>query len=186
MRGVLSTAGCGNGNRGACVSKDSDQRIKTSWFADPWFRMAGIDGVFNPFGYEPIVSGSLLDIERPFVIAHELAHARGYPAEDDANLIAFFATALSKDPKLQYSGWLSLWLYLRTRQLDQLLNAGPRSDIARIVERIRSGEIRWISNFQTAVLDWYLKTNNVPEGIRSYSRVVLLAAGTEPYWNRFQ
>jgi hypothetical protein len=162
------------------------QRVKSSFFVNPWFRVAGVDGLFNPFGQEPLVSNTLLAIERPFVIAHELAHVRGYPNEGEANLIAVFATILSNDPHLQYSGWLNLWLYLRTRELDRLLDPGPQQDLQGIFERARREQIRWISNLQTAVLDWYLKANRVEEGIRSYSQMVVMAAGTEPYWERFR
>jgi hypothetical protein len=162
------------------------QRVKSSFFVNPWFRVAGVEGLFNPFGQEPLVSNTLLDIERPFVIAHELAHVRGYPNEGEANLIAVFATIVSNDPHLQYSGWLNLWLYLRTRELDTLLDPGPQQDVQRVFERARREQIRWISNLQTAVLDWYLKANRVEEGIRSYSQMVVMAAGTEPYWGRFK
>ncbi|HYR88362.1 MAG TPA: DUF3810 family protein [Terriglobia bacterium] len=164
----------------------ASSRIKSSRFGNPWFHMAGIEGVFNPFGHEPIVSDTLLDSERPFVIAHELGHVRGYPSESDANLIAVLATVMSDDPALQYSGWLNLWQYLRYPEIDTLLDAGPRQDLQRIFERARRERVRWISNIQTVILDWFLKANSVDEGIRSYSRVVLLAAGTEPYWNRFR
>jgi hypothetical protein len=164
----------------------ASSRIKNSRLANPWFHMAGIEGVFNPFGHEPIVSNTLLDVERPFVIAHELGHVRGYPNEGDANLIAVFATIMSEDPVLQYSGWLNLWQYLRYPEIDTLLDAGPRQDLRRIFERARNEQVRWITNIQTAILDWFLKANRVDEGVRSYSQVVLLAAGTEPYWERFR
>ena len=51
-------------------------------------------------------------------MCHELAHVRGYPDEGDANVIAAFATLMSENPAFQYSGWLNLWLYLRTRELE--------------------------------------------------------------------
>jgi hypothetical protein len=165
---------------------ESADRIKISWVGSPWLRAAGVDGVFNPLAHEPIVSNTLLDIERPFVIAHELALVRGYPDEGDANVIATIATLMSADPAFQYSGWLNLWLYLRTRELEKLLDAGPRQDIERIFERARAEQVRWINDFQQALLDWFLKANSVEEGVRSYSRVALLAAGTEPVWDRFR
>jgi hypothetical protein len=164
----------------------SAERIKTSFLANPWLHAAGIDGLFNPFGQEPVISSSLLDVEKPFVIAHELAHGRGYPDEGDANVIAVLATLMSADPDLQYSGWLSLWLYLRSHDLDTLLDAGPQRDIERIFQRVRTEEIHWITDFQQGLFDWFLKANSVDEGVRSYSRVVLLAAGSEPFWPRFQ
>src|SRR5262249_1549564 len=125
-------------------------------------------------------------IERPFVFSHELAHVRGYPDEGDANVIATLATLMSDDPRFQYSGWLSLWLYLRTRDLENLLEPGPRQDIQRMFERARAEQIQWINDFQRALLDFFLKANNVEEGVRSYSRMALLAAGTQPVWERFR
>ena len=164
---------------------ESAHRIKVSWVVNPWLRSAGVDGLFNPLGHEPVVSKTVLDIERPFVMSHELAHVRGYPDEGDANVIATFATLMSGNPAFQYSGWLSLWLYLRTPELDKLLDPGPRQDVQRIFKRARIEQIRWVNDFQQVLLDWFLKANSIDEGVRSYSRVVLLAAGTEPFWARF-
>lgn len=161
-------------------------RIKNSRLANPWFHVAGIDGVFNLFGHEPLISNSLLDFEKPFVMSHEVAHVYGYAGEGDANLVAVFATLMSTDPDLQYSGWMNLWFYVRNRQLDELLDEGPRQDFDRMLQRMRSEQIRWLSAIQSTILDWYLKSNSVREGIRSYSQVVLLAAATEPYWDRFR
>jgi len=161
-------------------------RIKVSILANAWFRVAGIDGVFNPIVHEPIINSQLLDIERPFIISHELAHVRGYPDEGDANFVAILATILSEHPQHRYSGWLHLWFYLRNRELDALLDPGPRQDVQRILDRLRREQIEWISNVQSAVLDLFLKANSVQEGVRSYSRVVLLAAGTQDTWDRFR
>jgi len=165
---------------------DAAHRIKVSRISNVWFRAAGVDGMFNPAGHEPVISATVLDIERPFVMSHELAHVRGYPDEGDANVIAAFATLMSSKPDFQYSGWLSLWLYLRNRDLGKLLEPGPRSDLQRIFDRARAEQIPWIDNLQRAALDWFLKANSVEEGVRSYSRVVLLMAGTEPNWDRFR
>jgi Protein of unknown function (DUF3810) len=165
---------------------ESAKRIKVSRIGNPWLRAAGIDGVFNPFPHEPVISDSLLEIERPFVMAHEAAHVRGYPNEADANVIAAFATLMSDDPSFQYSGWLNLWLYLRTPELDELLDPGPREDLRRIFERAQREQIHWISDFQRSLLDLFLKANNVAEGVHSYALVVQLAAGSEPFWDRFR
>jgi hypothetical protein len=161
-------------------------RIKVSILATPWFRFAGIDGLFNPLVHEPIVNPNVLDIERPFVIAHELAHVRGYPDEGDANFIGLMATLMSDNSRLRYSGWLELWLYLRTRESDSLLDPGPRQDIQRIFARLRTERIPWVSSLQAAIFDWFLKANTIQEGMRSYARIVLMAAGTQNTWERFR
>ena len=161
-------------------------RVKSSVLVNPWLRVAGVDGLFNPFGHEPIVSTTLLDVEEPFVTAHEFAHVRGYPNEGDANMIALLATILSDDPSHQYSGWLHLWFYVRNREVDKLLDDGPERDVQRIFERSRRDRIQWLSNLQTAILDLFLKANSVEEGVRSYAEIVVLAAGTEENWDRFR
>ncbi|MBI4473037.1 MAG: DUF3810 family protein [Acidobacteria bacterium] len=168
------------------TSWQAASKVKTSVVVNPWFRIAGVDGMFNPLGHEPVVSKTLLDVEQPFVMAHEFAHVRGYPAEGDANMIALLATVMSDDLSFQYSGWLHLWLYLRSRELDEHLDEGPRTDLQRIFERARTERIQWISNVQTAVLDLFLKANSVEQGVRSYSEIVKLAAGTEENWERFR
>jgi hypothetical protein len=165
---------------------EAAHRIKISLIANPWMHAAGVDGVFNPLAHEPVISNTLLDIEKPFIISHELAHVRGYPDEGDANVIAVLATLMSDDKSFQYSGWLSLWLYVRTRELDKLLDTGPRRDLQRIFERAHLEQIAWINDFQRSLLDWFLKANNVEQGVRSYSRVVIIASGTQPYWEHFR
>jgi hypothetical protein len=161
-------------------------RIKNSILINPWFRFAGIDGFFDPLVHEPIVNPAVLDIERPFIIAHELGHVRGYPDEGDANFVGLMATLMSDNPRLKYSGWMELWLYLRRRESDSLLDPGPRQDLQRIFDRVRTERIAWISNLQAAMLDLFLKANRVPEGVASYSRIVVLAAGTENNWDTFR
>ncbi|HEX4999309.1 MAG TPA: DUF3810 family protein [Terriglobia bacterium] len=161
-------------------------RIKHSVIANPWFHAASIDGVFNLFAHEPVVSDTLLDFEQPFAMTHELGHVYGYAGEGDANLIAVLATLMSSDPRMQYSGWINLWFYARTPKLDALLDPGPRQDMERMFNRLRSERIRWLSALQTAILDWYLKSNAVHEGVQSYDQVVVLAASTQPYWDRYR
>jgi hypothetical protein len=165
---------------------EAAHRIKISRIADPWMHAAGIDGVFNPFAHEPVISNTLLDVEKPFIISHELAHVRGYPDEGDANVIAVFATLMSGDAAFQYSGWLNLWLYVRSRELDQLLDSGPRNDVQRVFNRARLEQVNWISGFQRSLLDLFLKANNIEQGVRSYSRVVIIASSTEPFWEHFR
>jgi hypothetical protein len=161
-------------------------RVKRSVLAETWFRMSGIEGMFNPFGHEPLVPSKLLNVELPFVMSHELAHVRGVPNEGDANLIALFATLSSDNPAFQYSGWLQLWIYLANKDRNRLLDPGPKADLRAIYERMQSQEVRWASNLQTAVLDAHLKANDVPEGIQSYSKFVKLAIATRDSWDRYR
>jgi hypothetical protein len=164
----------------------ASNRIKHSIIAQGWFGIAGIDGMFNPFGHEPIVSATVLSFELPFVVSHELAHVRGIPDEGDANLVATLATLASDDPAFQYSGWFHVWLYVRDAQRDRLLDPGPRRDLQIFFDRIRAQEVRWASLLQSTVLDWHLKANHVEEGVASYSKFIRLAIATKDQWQNYR
>ena len=42
----------------------------------------------DPFLLETLIAPDLLEVERPFVIAHEWAHLAGYADESEANFVA--------------------------------------------------------------------------------------------------
>ena len=160
-------------------------RLKSSRILNPFFKAAGVDGMFNPFGHEALVTSGLLPFERPMTLAHEIAHVRGYPNEGEANFIALMACVNSNDRAFRYSGWLTLWLYLRSRETDELLDEGPRQDLEAMFTRRRDNRVEWVNDIQARTLDLFLKANRVEGGIRSYARIVTLALGTEPTWERF-
>ena len=164
---------------------ETSPRMKTSWLLNPFFKAAGVEGMFNPFGHEALVTSGLLPFERPMVLAHEIAHVRGYPNEGDANFVALMASVNSSNEAFAYSGWLYLWAYLRSEELDQLLDEGPRKDLFDMSLRRRRNRIAWISRAQTRTLDVFLKANRVEGGVRSYARIVTLAVGTRGSWDRF-
>ena len=55
----------------------------------PYFRRAGIDGMFDPFSLQVLVNDTVLPFERPFVTAHEWAHLAGFAHEAEANFVAW-------------------------------------------------------------------------------------------------
>jgi Protein of unknown function (DUF3810) len=160
------------------------RQVKHSFLLEPWYRGAGIDGMFNPFGHEALIVNGLLPFEMPFLMSHEIAHVRGIANEGEANLVALLATLASDDPRFQYSGWLYVWGYLAgtSRRLDP----GPTADLRAVRDRILSSRIGAISNVQTTLLDAHLKANAVPGGIRSYSDFVRLAIVSQSRWKEFR
>jgi hypothetical protein len=160
-------------------------RVKRSVFLEPWYVRAGIDGMFNPFGHEPLVIRGPLPFELPFIMSHEIAHARGIANEGEANLVALLATVASADPRFQYSGWLEVWRYLYAPP-EERLDPGVLADLQAIDERFRANQVRLFSRVQTAILDAHLKANAVPGGIRSYSDFVTLAIISQPRWKEFE
>jgi len=158
--------------------------IKHSHLADWWFRAAGIDGVFNPLGHEPILAGGIPDFELPFLMAHELAHVYGIADEGDANFVAFLATVESDDPGFQYSALFEMWLHLGKYSL--ALGPGPKLDFQTFQARVLAHEIPQVTRLQSAILDSHLKANGVAEGVKSYSKFVALAIATRNRWADFR
>src|SRR5262249_9640937 len=87
------------------------------------FPYASIAGMTNPFLLETLIAPDLLDVERPFVIAHEWGHLAGYADESEANYVAWLA-CLRGDARAQYSAWLALLGDLR----DFIPTSAPRLD----------------------------------------------------------
>jgi len=147
-----------------------------------YFRRAGIDGMTDPFFLEIIVNPDVLEVERPFVVAHEWAHLAGYAVESEANFVAWL-TCLHADPLAQYSGWISAYaqaaraLPRDDRRALTPLDPGPRDDLLRIAARYErtSPAVRRVAS---GLNDGYLRANRVAEGIRSYDAVLRLMLGT--------
>ena len=149
----------------------------------PYFRWASIDGMVDPFALEVLANPDLLPFERPFVAAHEWAHLAGYADEAEASFVGWL-TCIRADRPTQYSGWLSVFWQVRGEigqaeraRLDAVLEAGPRADVAAVVDRLRRAQVPWLRTAGWAVYDQYLKANRVDGGVRSYGDVVTMILG---------
>jgi hypothetical protein len=143
-----------------------------------YFHYTAIAGMTDPFFLETLIAPDLLDIERPFVIAHEWGHLAGYADESEANYVAWL-TCMRGDARAQYSAWLALLADLqpfvpRTARLA----AGPRSDLFALRYRY-AGTSPVLRAAAREGYDKYLKANRVERGIESYDLVVQLILGTE-------
>jgi hypothetical protein len=153
-------------------------RLKTTLLGG-YFHSAAISGMTDPFFLETLIAPDLIDMERPFVIAHEWAHLAGYADESEANYLAWLA-CLRGDERAQYSAWLALLGSLQPFvPKDARLDGGPRSDLAALRYRYtRTSPVLRAAARES--YDWYLKANRVESGIESYALVVQLILGTEP------
>lgn len=143
-----------------------------------YFHKASIAGMTDPFLLETLLAPDLLDVERPFVIAHEWAHLAGYADESEANFVAYL-TCRRGDATARYSAGLVMIGYARpARPLQAALEMGPRTDLFAIQARYArtSGTLRFAAR---EGYDRYLKANRVERGIESYDAVVQLILGTE-------
>lgn len=80
--------------------------------SEPW-TYTHISGVYTFFTGESNININFPDYTIPYTCAHEMAHQRGISREDEANFVAFLACASSDDPYIQYSGYLSMYEYVR-------------------------------------------------------------------------
>jgi len=119
----------------------------------------------------------------PFTVCHELSHLKGFMWEDEANYIAYLACMESDEAIFNYSGVLLAWIY-STNELyaaDYEAFVTVRADLAQEVGiDLAANTSFWnryegrISELSETVNDVYLKSNNQPEGIKSYDRMVSL------------
>lgn len=143
-----------------------------------YFHQTSISGMTDPFFLETIVAPDLLDVEKPFVIAHEWAHLAGYADESEANFVGWLACQHG-GAAAQYSAALMMIGYVRPPglTLQQALTIGPRTDLDAIRERYAHTN-RALQAAARESYDTYLKANRVRAGIVSYDLVVQLVLGT--------
>jgi hypothetical protein len=144
-----------------------------------YFHHAAISGMTDPFFLETLIAPDLLDVEKPFVIAHEWGHLAGYANESEASFVGWL-TCLGADESAQYSAWLALFEILQpdvSTDLARRLAPGPRSDLYALRYRYsRTSPLVRAAARET--YDRYLKANRVEQGIDSYDQVVQLILGT--------
>jgi len=86
-------------------------RPRTKQFPPKGFmRRMGILGIYFPYMGESYLDPSLHPLEKPFTIAHEMAHSYGVTDEGEANFIAWVICTRSEEPILRYAAHLLLLL----------------------------------------------------------------------------
>jgi hypothetical protein len=150
-----------------------------------WLRRFGSDGVYIPYFGEGYVAGDLLPHEMPFTLAHEMAHGYGLTDEGGVNLLAFLACRDSSDPVIRYSAASALWVYAvgdlaaesaaEARAAWDGLPAGMKADI-RAAQRAAARYRGLVERASGRIYERFLRSNQVKEGLRSYSQFVGLVA----------
>jgi hypothetical protein len=141
----------------------------------------GISGIYMPFTGESSIDNALHPLEKPFTMAHELAHGYGWTEEATANFVAYLACINSADNVTRYSGFISYYRYVASnykrinpeayKAFRAQLPEGFRSDLEAINQRLT----KYPTWFSTDKLnDVFLKSQGVKEGVESYSRIVIL------------
>lgn len=142
----------------------------------------GISGVYSPLTAEPNYNVDVPDFQRPFVIAHEMAHQRGVARESEANFVAYVVCVNSRDPFVRYSGYrgglgvlseLSKVEPEKARELARQLGTGYRDDSKRaaLFWAKAAGAAGALSQRMN---DLYLRANRVKAGVADYSNSTTL------------
>jgi hypothetical protein len=150
-----------------------------------WMMRFSGSGIYLPYFGEGYMAAALLAFEKPFTMAHEMAHGLGITDEGEANFLAFLACRTSADPVVRYSGFISYWDYAA----GELAAAAPaefKTLWAGIPEGIKS-DLRaqrrnWdryrgpLEKISQKVYEKYLKSQGIDEGMKSYSRFLNLVS----------
>ncbi len=151
----------------------------------PLLVAARVSGIFSPFTREAHVVADLPPLMFGATALHELAHARGFAREDEANALAYLVGVESGDPYLEYSARaLALVHSLRMLALTQPeeytalvaeLDPALLRDLAQqrsFWSRERSLLARGFGSLATATNDVYLRSMGAHDGVESYGRML--------------
>lgn len=151
----------------------------------------GFTGYYNPFTGEAQINTTVPQMLRPYIATHEMAHQLGYAKENEANFVGYLAAVNSHDTLFQYSTYLDLFLYtsreiyyfdsVSSHNIMEKLNPLVKEDL----EELRQFDIAHRNVLEPAI-SWmygnYLKLNNQPRGLHSYSAVVAMLIA---YYKRY-
>lgn len=156
--------------------------IKSSLFSLPLTYM-GFSGYLNPWTNEAHYNNKLPGFRHPTIMTHEIAHQMGYAKENEANFIAVISTTSHSDPYFNYSGYAFALQYClsdlqqrrpkEARRLAKQIHPGVRKNFAETRDFWEKYENPMEPFFKLFYTN-YLKANNQPEGMQSYSYVVAL------------
>ena len=142
-------------------------------------------GVYLPWVGEGHIDAGMYEIQLPFVMAHEMSHGYGFTDEGTCNFIAYQAMRESDNPFFRYSAVLGYWVYLANavarydfdayKEFYKTLPLGIRND-RRVIRAYSDSYPDIMPYFRDAFYNQYLKTQGIEEGMKNYSRVVMLVA----------
>jgi hypothetical protein len=135
-------------------------------------------GVYLPFTGEGHIESGLHLLQKPFTMAHEMAHGYGFGDEATCNFLAFMVGKIHRDPLFRYAihfNYLRILSYeLEERQrklfMDRL-QPGIKNDWKSIIEK-KNKFWQGFSGFQHITYEAYLRLQGVQDGMQSYQRMI--------------
>jgi hypothetical protein len=141
----------------------------------------GFTGYYNPFTGEAQVKTTVPEFLKPFIVTHEIAHQLGYAKENEANLVAYLASANCENLDFKYSIYFGLYYYSirEVAKRDTVMAAAYKQKLHPQVVKDREEVLKYIERtansiepIMTRFYDQYLKLNRQPEGKRTYNEVI--------------
>ncbi len=142
-----------------------------------------LSGYFFPWTGEALINDQMPRSLWPRVVAHELAHQRGFARENEATVMGVLACLASDDPRVFYSGVLGLFAAL-DRDFAEVDQDARRLLWEGLPDRVRSdfrAETEFWASYKgpagavsERVNDAYLKAQGIESGVVSYSETVQL------------
>jgi hypothetical protein len=137
-------------------------------------------GIYIPQVGEGHIDEGLLSVQKPFTMAHEMAHGYGVTDEGACNFIAWLACERSVNPWMRFSGALTYWKYVAydmpSDTVQQMLKTFPEV-VERSMKLIRENDKKYpdlFPRYRDAIYTSYLKHHGIKEGLMSYNEVVLM------------
>ena len=158
------------------------ENLKPSLFSLP-LSYAGFSGYVNPFTNEAQYNYKIPTYKFPTTMAHEIGHQLGFSKENEANFIASIITMEDENKFLRYSGLTFALkyslndMYKKDPILSEVLISDLHPGVLKNYQEVQNfwetytGPVELIMG---KVYGNYLKVNNQPQGIESYSYVVAL------------
>lgn len=154
-------------------------RVRQLWPAGFLLRWSTA-GIYIPQTGEGHIDKGLLSVQKPFTIAHEMAHGYGVADEGACNFIAWLACSQSRDQWIRFGGALTYWRYTAAEMpndsVSQVIHTFPPV-VLRAITLVRENDKKYpdlMPHVRDAIYSSYLKSNGVHGGLRSYNEVVLM------------
>ena len=140
----------------------------------------GTAGIYIPQAGEGHIDKGLLSVQKPFTIAHEMAHGYGVTDEGACNFVAWLACSQSRDKWIRYGGALTYWRYAAAEMPDEKVDEVIHTFdpvVLRSLRLVRENDKKYpdlMPEVRDAIYSSYLKRHGVKGGLRSYNFVVMM------------
>ena len=157
-------------------------KVKSSLFSVPLTYM-GFGGYLNPFTNEAQVNYLILKNAYTSTVCHELAHQIGIAPESEANFVGYLAATNCNNKYFNYAGYLNALRYCLSniyyqdqKKFDALMATINKGILKDLQQNQDFWELyqNWTEKYFKNFYDTYLKANQQKDGIKSYSKMLVL------------